>query len=130
MYAQLIWERLGEVVTQYLNSISRDYVPRVEISQLNVIYNVPHLSVLLYISDKLCRNAFLILIQEVKRDIVDRWMNLPPSAAQVANPLGLLAHVESTLHRLQSYFQYIGLAKFGEAIEMIQQMKNLNLDVQ
>ncbi len=70
--------------------------------------------------------TLLILIQEVKRDIIYRWMNLPPSATQVANPQRLMAHVESTLHRLQSYFQYTGLAKFGEAIEMIQQMRNLN----
>jgi hypothetical protein len=93
-YSQLIWEQLVEVVTQYLNFFSRDYVPRVHISQLNVIYNVPHPSLLLYISDKLCRNALLILKKEAKQDIIYRWMNLPPSATQVAKPQKLMAHVE------------------------------------
>jgi hypothetical protein len=52
-YSQLLWIRLGEVITTYLNSISPQYVPKLEYSQLNVIYNVRHPSLLLYICDKL-----------------------------------------------------------------------------
>jgi hypothetical protein len=69
-YAQLLWIRLGEVITKYLNSISGDYVPKVEYSQLNIIYNVPHPSILLHIRDKLTRYVFLLLTQEIKRDII------------------------------------------------------------
>jgi hypothetical protein len=73
-----------------LNSISQDYVPRVGISKLNVIYSVLHPSLLLCISDKLSRNAFLILIQEVKRDIICRWMNPPP----ISNTSGQLMETD------------------------------------
>jgi hypothetical protein len=67
LYSQL---RLGEIITEYLNSISPQHVPRVEYRQLNVIYNVPHPSLLLFIRDKLSWNALLILTQEIKRDII------------------------------------------------------------
>jgi hypothetical protein len=42
-YSQLVWICLGEIITQYLNSFSQDLIPRVQTTQLNVIYNVPHL---------------------------------------------------------------------------------------
>jgi hypothetical protein len=74
-YSLLLWERLGEVLTRLFTTLSQDYVPRVELSQLNVIYNVPHPSVLLYVHDKLTRNMILVLIQEIKRDIIYRRMN-------------------------------------------------------
>jgi hypothetical protein len=69
-YAQLLWIKLGEVITKYLNSISTEYVPKVEYSQLNIIYNVPHPSLIIHIPDKLSRNTLLILTQEIKRDII------------------------------------------------------------
>jgi hypothetical protein len=99
-YAQLLWVRLGDVITKYLNSISTEYVPKVEYSQLNIIYKVPHPSLIIHIPDKLSRNTLLILTQEIKRDIIYRRLNLPPSARQITDPQRLAA---STLHRLHSY---------------------------
>ncbi len=48
-------------------------------TQLNIIYNVPHPSILIHIRDKLSRNTLLMLTQEIKRDIIFRRMNLSPS---------------------------------------------------
>jgi hypothetical protein len=39
-YAQLLWIKLGEVITNYLNSVLMDYVPKVEYSQLNIIFDL------------------------------------------------------------------------------------------
>jgi hypothetical protein len=69
-YSQLLWIQLREITTRHLNSISPEHVPRVEYSQLNMIYNVPHPSPLFHIRDKLSQNTLLILTQEIKRDII------------------------------------------------------------
>ncbi len=127
-YAQLLWIRLGEIVIKYLNSISREYVPRVEYTQLHIIYNVPHPSIFIHIRDKLSRNTLLILVQELKRDILFRRMNLPSSARQVTDPPRLAAHLNSTLRRLHSYMQYIGLAKYLQSTIMLQKMIDINLE--
>ncbi len=71
-YSQLLWDHLGEVITRYLNADSTTYVPKVDITQLNIIYNAPHPSLLMYIPDKLTRNSLLILMQELKRYIIYR----------------------------------------------------------
>jgi hypothetical protein len=58
-----------------------------------IIFNIPHPSLLLHIHDKSSRNAILLLIQEVKRDLIYRRMNLPPSAQQVTDPRRITAHL-------------------------------------
>ncbi len=126
-YAQLLWIKLREVITAYLNTVSTDYVPKVEYSQLNIIFNIPHPSLVIHISDKLSRNTLLILTQEIKRDIIYRRLNLPPSANQATNSMRLAAHLNSTLQRLHSYLQYIGLAKYAKATQMLQKMMEINL---
>ncbi len=52
-------------------------MPRVELGQTNIIFNIPHPSVLLHIHDKSTRNTLLLLIQETKRDNIYRRMNMP-----------------------------------------------------
>jgi hypothetical protein len=91
-YGQLLWIRLGEIITKYLYTISTQYVPKVEYTQLNIIYNVPHPSILIHIGDKLSRNT-LILTQEIKRDIIFRRMNLPPSVRLITKSQRLAAHL-------------------------------------
>jgi hypothetical protein len=59
--------------------------PRVELGQANIIFNIPHPSLLLHVHDKTSRNAILLLIQEVKSDSIFRKMNLPPSAQQITD---------------------------------------------
>jgi hypothetical protein len=52
-------------------------------------------------------------------------MNLPPPAVQVTSSQRLTAILDSNLRRLHSYFQYIGLAKFGKAISALQTMQEI-----
>ncbi len=59
-----------EGLTMLFNDISSDRVPRVELGQNNIIFNIPHPSLVLHIHDKTSRNSILLLIQEVKRDII------------------------------------------------------------
>jgi hypothetical protein len=82
-YSELLLNRLAEILTQLFNSIPAGQVPRVELGQINVGDNVPFLSILLYITNNTLHNILLLLIQEVKQDIIYRRMNLPPFAQQV-----------------------------------------------
>jgi hypothetical protein len=111
-----------------ISEFSLERVPKVEYTQLNIIYNVPHPSILILVHYKPSRNILLILTQEIKWDIVFRRLNLPPSARLVTDPQCLAAHLNSTLHRLHSYLQYIGLAKYVNVMKMLQKMIEINLE--
>jgi hypothetical protein len=65
-YSECLWNRLAEILTKYYNATSVEYVPRVEQGQSNIIYNILHPSLLLYIPDKSTRKAMLLLVQEIK----------------------------------------------------------------
>jgi hypothetical protein len=80
--------------TRLLNASSLEPVPRVELGQTNMIYNISHPSLLLHVHDQASRNALLLLIQEVKRDIIYRRMNLPPSEQQLTDPRRITAHLQ------------------------------------
>jgi hypothetical protein len=119
---QPLWICLGDIITLYLTSNAQELIPKVELSQLNVIYNVPHRSLLLHIQYKFTRNTFVFLTQEINRDIIYRRINLPPSARQVTNLRRLIVHLDSTFHfhKISSYFQYIVLIKFANVISTLQ----------
>ncbi len=53
-------------------------------------------------------------------------VNLPPSSNQATDLPRLAAHL--TLQRLHSYLQYIGLAKYAKATQMLQGMMEINLE--
>jgi hypothetical protein len=110
-----------------LNDVSTDRVPRIELGQTNIIFNIPHPSLILHIHDKASRNAILLLIQEVKRDLIYRRMNLPPSAQRVTDSRRLAANLDSTIRRLRSYLQYIGLMKYKKAADMLLRLQEHNL---
>jgi hypothetical protein len=46
-FSELLWNRLAEILTQLFKNTFVDQVPRVELGQTNVIYNIPHPSILL-----------------------------------------------------------------------------------
>jgi hypothetical protein len=82
---------------------------------------------LLHIQDKLTRNAFHILTQEIMCRLIYLWTNLPPSAREVANLQRLQAHLDLTLLRLCFDFQYIALGEYAVAVSILQALYDINL---
>jgi hypothetical protein len=126
-YSEPLWNKLAESLTMLQNDVSTDEVPPIELGQTNIIFNIPHPSLILHVHDKSSRNAILLLIQEVKQDLIYRRMNLPPSAQQVTDPRRLAAHLDSTICRLRSYLQYIGLLRYKKAADLLLRLQEHNL---
>jgi hypothetical protein len=68
---------------------------------------------------------FLLLVQEIKRDIIYRRFNLPPSAHQIIDPRRLTAYLGSAIRRLHAYLQYIGFVKYAKASETLKRLQDL-----
>jgi hypothetical protein len=126
-YLELLWKKLGAVLMQYLNTGAEDIVSREELGWINIVFNTPHPSLLLCIHNKPTRNTILLLTQEIKRDIIYRRMNLPPSVQQVRAPHCPVVPLDSTSRRLRSYLHYVGLVKLVKAIEKLPHLQKINL---
>jgi hypothetical protein len=57
-YSELLWLRLGDVLTQHLNTGAADLVPRVELQQTNIIIDIPLQLMLLHIHYNTAHNTF------------------------------------------------------------------------
>ncbi len=58
------------------NRFSNEYTARIELAPKEIIFNKPHPAILLRISDKLVCHSILVLVPEIKRDIIFRRMQL------------------------------------------------------
>jgi hypothetical protein len=78
-----------------LADYSGDCVPTLVLTPLEFVYNKPHPSILLSVQDATTqKNLILLLLQEIKRDIIYRH-------AQLTTP-----HHQEELHpRIQAYLQ-------------------------
>ncbi len=87
-----------------------------ELGQVNIIFNAHCQLIQLHNHGKATRNVFLLLTQEIKRNMIHRCMKLPPSGQHMTAPQRLAEHLDSMMRRLRSYLQYIGLVKYAKAI--------------
>jgi hypothetical protein len=69
-YSQPLWERVGIVLTRYLNWTSDDHIPRVELGFRQISFNLPHSSILLYVKDEHARTMLIMVTQEMNQDII------------------------------------------------------------
>jgi hypothetical protein len=86
-YSEPLWNKLADSWTRLFNDSSLEPVPWVELGQTNIIFNIPHPSLMLHVHDQASRQALLLLIQEIKRDICSIQKNEPaPLSAPVNWP--------------------------------------------
>lgn len=60
------WSHLGNITVSFLHMRAVDLVPRVELGQNHINFNVLNPSLLLNILDTVSTSVFLILTQEIK----------------------------------------------------------------
>jgi hypothetical protein len=68
-YSAKIWALLGKALTLALPHHSVDYIPAIMLTPLNIVYNKPHPSIL-HLQDSKTWKVIILLIQEIKRDII------------------------------------------------------------
>jgi hypothetical protein len=56
-----------KVLRRYSNWLTEDYIPRAGLGFWQIIFNVPHVSILLHIKDKHTRTMLYMMAQETKQ---------------------------------------------------------------
>jgi hypothetical protein len=75
-YSAKIWDLAGKSLTLALSHHSGEYIPAVVLTPLEIVFNKPHPSILLHISDATTRKVLILFLQEIKRDIIYRRAQL------------------------------------------------------
>ena len=77
---------------------------------------------------KTVRKFVQILIHEVRRDIYFRKVNHIPNNNAVVLQIRRKAHLISVIDKLHSYFSYLGVTKWAQAIQCVDILKQLIID--
>jgi hypothetical protein len=125
-YAEPLWQELSESLTSLFEHIFGSPVARVHITPKEIIYNKPHPSVILYLHDEAARTIILQLMQEIKRDVLYRRMNIRPAQHGTAIPrTRIQAHLIGTVNKLSRLLEYQNLRSGTEAKRMLAKLNEI-----
>jgi exonuclease III len=125
-YSALVWKEISQLLTKTAADENQQQVSTINLTPREIIYNAPHPSILLHFKDSQARNIILQYIQETKRDIIYRRMNIREGQMGKKVPqIQIQAHILSTLKKLEMLLQYQGLFTNRNAICMLQKMQQI-----
>jgi hypothetical protein len=103
----VVLQKFSTLITITLAHIAGHPVARIDHTPKEIIFNLPHPSIVLYISDPPSRTILLHLVQEIKRDIIHRRMTIISPGGPI--PLLLIhAHLLSVITKVASQMDYQG----------------------
>jgi hypothetical protein len=124
-YAKGLWAEFGRALTQTITQNTNEYTARIELTPKEIIYNKPHPAILLRILDKLVRFCILALVQEIKRNIIFRRMQLTEPSRQEVSRLRLQAHLLSVIRKLISLLEYQGIVQNNAPISFLKALNTV-----
>jgi hypothetical protein len=105
-YAEKVWLEAGHLLTRAVTQFTNEYTARIDLTPKEIVYNKPHPAILLRITDPLVRHCILVLIQEIKRDIIFRRMQLQEPLRREVLRVRIYAHLLSCIRKLSSLLKY------------------------
>jgi hypothetical protein len=120
-YFAVVWQEFSTLITATLAHVAGHPVARMDHTPKEIVYNLPHPSIVLYISDPPSRIILLHLVQEVKRDIIHRRMTI----TSPRGPIPLLrihAHLLSVINMVVSQMDYQGSKLQSDMMHMMRTM--------
>jgi hypothetical protein len=121
-YAEKLWAEFGYLLTQTITQFTNEYTARIELTLKEIIFNKPHQAILLCISDKLVRCSILVRIQEIKRDIIFRRMQLSVPSRHEVLQIRMQAHILSVTCKLTSLLEYQGIVLNNTPISFLKML--------
>jgi hypothetical protein len=126
-YSAKIWDLTGKSLTLALSHHSGEYIPAVVLTPLEIVFNKPHPSILLHVKDATTRKVLILLLQEIKRDIIYRRAQLQePRRREELHPR-IQAHLVSVINKITSLLEYQGTLQFSDGLSFLQRLSQIIL---
>jgi hypothetical protein len=126
-YSAKIWDLTGKSLTLALSHYSGEYIPAVVLTPLEIVFNKPHPSILLHVKDATTRKVLILLLQELKRDIIYRRAQLQePRRREELHPR-IQAHLVSVINKITSLLEYQGTLQFSDGLSFLRRLSQIIL---
>ncbi len=110
-----------------LSRHSGDFIPRIDLTPLEIVFNKPHPSILLHVPDGTTRKILILFLQEIKRDIIFRRAQLAEPRRREELPPRIQAPLLSVISKLQSFLEYQGVLNYTDALALLRRMAHSTL---
>ncbi len=126
-YSAKVWTMAGKVLTLSLSRHSGDFIPRIDLTPLEIVFNKPHPSILLHVPDGTTRKILIPFLQEIKRDIIFRRAQLAEPRRHEELQPRIQAHLLSVISKLQSFLEYQEVLNYTDALVLLRRMAHSTL---
>ena len=123
-YSIPLWKEVSALLTCTITTIAGHEIAQIHLTPREIIFNAPHPAILLHVRDQHARLILLLLIQEIKRSIYYRRMNITDNTKQNTPIIRIQAHLMNVITKLQSYLSYLGASKNTEPALLLATMYN------
>ncbi len=127
-YSTKIWALAGRVLMLAILRHSGDFIPRIELTPLEIIFNKPHPSILLHVPDGTTRKVLILFLQEVKRDIIFRRAQLTEPRRREELQARIQAYLLSVITKIQALLEYQGVLNYTDALALLWRMSHSMLN--
>jgi len=118
-YSALLWEELSTSFKLAIQTMVGHDIACINLTPREIIFNAPHPSIILHIPDKTSRLVLIMLVQEIRRNIIFRRMNLTGSDANITPLIRIQAHLLASIQKLRSYLEYQGTCTMHNALHTL-----------
>ena len=122
-YSELQWIDLCKYITQYIRQTYDPQSPEIRITYRNIIFNEEIKNLNRRLPSKSVRKFIQLLIHEIRRDIYFRKVNYIANNNTEVSHIRRKAHLIIILEKTISYLEYLGLAKWTQAIDCAKKIK-------
>ena len=118
-----LWEEISSLFTRHLSNQIGIPIARIRLTPREIIFNAEHPTLKLYVKDIEIKQLYSMIIQETKRDIIYRRMNLTENQlGREEHNMRIQSHILTTLKKLISYLDYCGPMKNKQCLQQAEQM--------
>ncbi len=111
----------------WLRTLLGDYIPNMVLTPLEIVFNKLHPSILLHVTDATTQKVFILFLQEIKRDIIYRWVQLQePHRREELYPR-IQAHLVSVKNKISALLEYQGALQFSDGLAFLKRMSRVIL---
>jgi hypothetical protein len=104
-----------------------DYIPNMVLTPLELVFNKPHPSILLHITDATTRKVLILFLQEIKWDIIYRRAQLQePHRREELHP-HIQAHLISMINKISALLEYQGAVQLSDGLALLRHMSQVIL---
>ncbi len=97
------------------------------LTPLEIVINKPHPSILLHIPDATSQKVLILLLQEIKRDIIYRRAQLQePRRREELHPW-IQADLISMINKISSLLEYQGTLQFADGLSFLKRLSRVIL---